>query len=158
MASEAVTHGITYRGTDCVTVVNGQLRICLRLSRGLHSGLEVRGTDTVVSSRVGQIERNRVAHSRMLEVVGFVQGVGDTAAEQLADYETAMQEVDALFDPTLTAGALVVALQGGGTATIMARTLPQTLEEEAVIPSRRDIGFRLEAVDPPSWTFDVEGS
>lgn len=153
MASEVVTHGITYRGTDCVTISSGQVRICLRLTSGLYSGLAVRGKDVLVPGLAGRIAGNRVRDRRTLEVEGFVQGVGSTEDARRADFETAMQTVDGLFDPTLAAGTLVVALQGGGTASIQARTLPETLEADAAIPSRLDLKFRLEAIGA-DWSID----
>ena len=149
---DIVSHGISYRGTSCVTVVDGHLRICLWLVSGLHSGLSVRGTDTTVPALAGRIARNRVADRRLLEVEGFVQGVGANEALRRSDFETAMQEVSALFDPTLAAGTLEVLLQDGSTASIAARTLPETIEGPPEIPSRRAVSFRLEALDP-DWTF-----
>ncbi len=151
MASEVVTHGITYRGTDLVTISSGQLRLCFWLTSGLYAGLQVRGQDVVVPALAGRISANRVRDRRLIEVEGFVQGTGATEDNRLDDFEAAMVTVMALFDPTLAAGSLVVAKQGGGTKTISARTLPETIEGNAVIPSRLDLSFRLEAIGA-DWT------
>jgi hypothetical protein len=149
--SEVVTNGISYRGTSCVTTASGQLRICLRLTRGLHSGLDVRGRDTVVPGLAGRVPRNRVKDRRLLEIEGEVMGVGSTEAARLADFESAMATLAGLFDPSLAAGALVVMLQGGGTATISARTLPETIEGDDGLPGYRRVSYRLEATSP-DWS------
>ncbi len=146
MVDGIVTHHVTYRGTDLVTLSSGQLRLCFRLTRGLYGGEDVRGVDVTVPGLAGRISANRLYDRRMLEVEGFVQGVGASEAARLADFETAMSAVMALFDPKLAAGSLVVGLQGGGSKTISARTLPETVEGEDRIPGRLDLGFRLEAI------------
>lgn len=146
MVDGIVTHHVTYRGTDLVTLSSGQLRLCFRLTRGLYAGEDVRGVDVTVPGLAGRISANRVRDRRVLEVEGFVQGVGSTEALRLADFETAMTAVMALFDPKLVAGSLVVGLQGGGTKSITARTLPETIEGNDTIPGRLDLGFRLEAI------------
>lgn len=146
MASEVVTHGITYRSTDYVTFSGTQLRFCLRLVSGLYAGIQVRGTDVIVPGLAGRISQNRLLDRRLIEVEGFVQGIGSTEDARRDDFEAAMATLMNDFDPTLAAGSLVVHLQGGGTASIEARTLPETIEGQATIPSRLDIAFRLEAV------------
>jgi hypothetical protein len=143
---DLVTHPISYRGTDYLTVSDGQLRYCFRLTRGLYSGLEVRGKDTLIPAAAGLVEQNRLRHRRVLEVEGFVQGVGADLAAQAADFESAMAQVNQDFDPTLGAGTLVVTLQDGSSMSIEARTLPETLEGDDEIPTRLDLKFSLEAV------------
>jgi hypothetical protein len=104
-----------------------------------------------VPGLAGRVPRNRVKDRRLLEVEGEVMGVGSTEAARLADFESARATLAGLFDPSLAAGALVVTLQGGGTATISARTLPETIEGDDSLPGYRRVSYRLEATSP-DWS------
>jgi hypothetical protein len=142
---DIVTHGITYRGTNYVTSSAGQLRYCFRVVRGYYSGVEVRGTDSIIPGTAGRTARNRKRDRRLIEIEGFVQGVGTTLSAAASDFETAMAQVKTDFDPTAAAGTLVMTLQDGSTKSISARVLPETLEGDDVIPTRR----RLVQDQPP---------
>lgn len=146
MVDGIVSRPVTYRGTDLVTLSSSQLRLCFRLTRGLAAGEDVRGIDVTVPGLAGRISGNRIHDRRLIEVEGFIAGVGSTEALRQVDFETAVAAVMALFDPKLAAGTLVVGLQGGGTKSISARTLPETIEGDDKIPGWQEFGFRLEAI------------
>lgn len=142
-----VEKGATYRGTNLVQLSSGKPRMVIRCVSGLDNGPQVRGVDTVIPGLAGRVPRNRIRDVRKIELEGFIQGVGSDDAAQKADFRAAIEELRALFDPTLTPGTLVVALEDGGTATISARTMPEEPEwGPDNIPSYRTLSVELEAV------------
>lgn len=142
-----VSNGITADGTNLVQLVGNVPRIVLRCVRGLDEGPRVRGSDTIVPGLPGRIARNRVADGRTIEGEGYVQGLGVSAAAELADFRAIVETIRALCDPTQDPYTLVVELEDGGTATIEARPLPQQpLWGPADLPSFRALSIEWEAV------------
>jgi hypothetical protein len=151
-----VVRGVTYRGTNCVQFDGAQCRMVLRLVRGLDEGSRVRGVDTMIPGAAGRIAEERVGDGRTLEGIGWVAGTGGTPAEQAADFEAAMAELRALFDPTLDPGTLEVLLADGSTASIQARTMPEEPEwGDDKNPLYREFNVEWEAVDGADWSFEA---
>jgi hypothetical protein len=153
-----VERGVTYRGTSLVEFVSDVPRIVLRCVSGLDSGPQVRGVDTLIPSAAGMVPRNRVRHIRRIVLEGFVMGTGADHDAQRADFRDAIEEMRDLFDPTLSAGTLIVDLEDGGTATISARTMPEEPEwGEDSLPTYRALSVELEAVGD-DWVITPAGS
>ena len=147
----------TYRGYSLQQIVDGEVRVDIRVVHGLDNGPRVRGVDTVIPSASGRVPRNRVADGRPVELEGFIAGVGTTWEEQLADFRAVVEELRAIFDPTLSPGALVVNLEDGGTATIDARALEGQPEwGDDNILTYRELGVDLEATE--DWQITLAGS
>jgi hypothetical protein len=73
-------------------------------------------------------------------------------ADQRDDFRAAIEELRALFDPTLAPGELEVVTEGGVVATIDARTMPEEPEwGPDDLPTYRAFAVELEAVDD-DWT------
>ena len=152
----AVERRVSYRGTSLFQFVSGQARIVVWATYGLDSGPRVRGVDTVIPSAAGRIARNRVADGRAIGLEGFVMGTGSDLPAQRDDFRQAIEELRALFDPTLDPGELEVILEGGATATIDARTMPEEPEWGPIeMSTYRAFSVELEAVDD-DWT--ISGS
>jgi hypothetical protein len=153
-----VTRGATFASKNLVEIADGQARIVMRCVRGLDSGPRVRGRDTVIPGLAGRVVRNRVNDGRVIELEGFVAGVGGTQAELDADFRAAVEELRAIFDPTASPATLVIALEDGGTATITARTLPENpMWGGDEISCYRTLSVELEAVGT-DWAIEAAGS
>lgn len=126
-------------------------RILMRVTHGLWDGLEVRGTDTTVPSRPGQIARSRVANSRIIPAEGSVNGEGADEAEQRADFLALRQYIDSKMRGDLPRYEIEVTLEDGSTASIMVQPLRVEWINDQ-IPSRSDLVTYWLATDPPDWT------
>lgn len=152
MTNAAAVIGLTFRGSD---LQRADFSIFLEIKRGLNEIPEVRGVDTVVPGLTGRYFRNRVADKRTIELVGFVSGYDSTPSETAdrRDFRHRVEELRALFDPTLDPGELAADLEDGGTATIDARAT--NIVWNQVAPSLHEVSVEMESVDP-EWI--VEGS
>lgn len=149
----ALVTGLEYDGTD----LQDFPRIFLELvSGGPWQTPDVRGGDSVVPGRDGQIERARRPDRLNILLKGVMYGEGTTREDQEADLVAAKLELAALFDPTLTARTLSCTLPGGQTATIEARAEIIVWPEVPEAPTMTSVSVRLYAIDPPEW--EVGGS
>lgn len=151
-----VTLGATYDSTDLVSVVDGYPRLMWRCVRGLDELWQTRGRDTVIPGTAGRTVRSRVRDRLAIELEGWLLGVGDTEAEQLADVRAALETFRTLFDPTRAAATLSVALEEGGTADILARPVNVIWRDDPA-PVFREGSIQLEAVGS-DWTVTLAGS
>lgn len=152
MSNGAAVIGLTFDGTD---VQQNPIGIFLEITKGLNEGPEVRGTDTVVPGLTGRIARNRIADRWVIELQGYVAGIGSTEAAQREHFRDLVTTFRALFDPTALPATLAAETEDGGTQTISARTLPTVLWEQ-VVPSMARVSVQLEAVE--DWVVTVAGS
>lgn len=150
MSNGAATLPLEIDGTD---VQQDPIGIFLELVRGLNEGPSVRGEDDIVPSLEGRIALNRVGDTWRLEVRGWIAGVGATGALQRASYRALASQVRTLFDPRRDPVAVVVSLEDGSVATIMARPLPTPLWTEHVPGFLAEVSFELEAVE--DWDFEA---
>lgn len=127
-------------------VQRADLGIHLDLVHGWRDGLTVRGKDTVIPGAAGLRPRNRVRHSRSLELFGVVQGVGDVEANRLSSYDALVQAINAAFDPTVR-GDLEIDLNDGTTWTINALPINNVWGAER-IPGVSELSIALESSDP----------
>lgn len=140
---------------DSIDIQQNPFGIFLEIKRGIYEGPEVRGTDTTVPARSGRIARNRIGDRRVIELEGYVSGLGSTEAAQREHFLDLADTIGSLFDPTAMPATLAAAMQDGGTRTIKARTLPTVLWDQ-IVPSMAKVNIQLEAVE--DWIITVEGS
>lgn len=131
--------------------------IWMDLVEGYSEPAEVRGEDLVIPQKPGQTHMTRVKHRRMIELRGFVRGVGGTAAERAESWRTATDALMAVMDFSLSPGALVLSAPylgiPSGTKTIQAKcvdAIPGPINNRH---SYQRWTFRLVAIgNPPEWT------
>ena len=138
----------SYDGTSLVTLVGTERRLTFWLASGLDDGLAVRGVDTVIPGSAGEVERVRIAGARIIEIQGWVRGLGADDAARADDFRDAMETLRTLFSPTRTAATLIVGLEDAvRTATIAARPLPDPIIAYKPVPAA-SVSVQLKAVDP----------
>lgn len=146
----------TYDSTELEQVSGGLVRMAIGLVRGLDDSPEVRGSDTVIPGATGRVPRSRVWDRRVIELAGFIGGVGTSETAQRADLRALLEDLRELFDPTRSPATLSIELEDGGTATISAR--PVNMLCAATIASvREQVSIELEAVDA-DWQVTLGGS
>ena len=139
---------LTYDGTD----IQDFPRMFFMILDGYPWAVpEVRGGDSTVPSREGQIERARKKHRLNIMLRGVLYGEGATTALQESDLADAALEVAALFDPVLPARVLSCTLANGATYTINARAEAVVWPEERPAVTMDEVRVRLYAIDPPYW-------
>lgn len=134
----------TYNGTS-IQVANYSLWFDVR--KGLKESAEVRGINTTIPGAVGEIPRNRVKDRLEIELYGWIKAASWSA------YWTAVKALLALFDVTGGDKVLSIGLDDGSTATINATPLDVLPEGDEAIGAAQYFSIRLEAVNPPYWTF-----
>jgi len=146
MSNTALPFGVTYNGTSLMTTVSGQRRLMITCARGLDDTPEVRGTDTIIPGQSWREARSKVYDRRIIELRGWVYGVGATDDAQRDDVRDALEMLRSLFDPTNAAASLVVALEDGvRTATISARPTNMLTLVTDLPPIAREVSIELEA-------------
>jgi hypothetical protein len=78
------------------------------LRRGLFEPSEVRGTNVTLPSAPGRVWMPKVPDNRIIEIVGFVRGMGDDLEERQESWRTSTQALMALMQFDDVPGALVV--------------------------------------------------
>lgn len=116
----------------------------------------VRGDDTVIPAKPGQLVRNRVPDVLPIVLVGWVEGQGATHTAKREDYVDLMAELLAVFDPALDPMVLkawgpVEGLGSAVTATINARFLRRTGPAKVGEFHRRQTIYLESVDDPPVW-------
>lgn len=149
MSNPAAIIALRYKQSDDVSFTDLQtnpIGLFFWIERGLWEPAEVRGRDDVLLGAAGRQRRNRVRDRRRIIVRGVVLGDGATLSDQLTDYQTAMQDLRDLLDPT-DYGVLQADLNDGTTLEINAWPLPDWgVAEIGPTASALTIGF--ESVDP----------
>ena len=137
----------SYAGTALNTFVGTETRLRFWVVDGLDDGLEIRGVDSVIPGAAGRVPRNRLWDRRVVEIAGWVRGVGASDAARADDFRDAMETLRTLFDPTRVPASLVIGLEGGvRTATISCRPLPTILVGYKPVPAA-SINVEFEAVE-----------
>lgn len=144
---------LTYRGVE---LRRSDDSIFFWISRGFDDEAEVRGEDTVYPRRSGLVEGSRVKSRRIIELSGWVLGSGADETAARAAYRAAIDELHAIFDPTLSPGALVVYAPvmglASGSKSINARYLG-AVWNEWIAGLKRSVVVQLECIaSPPEWT------
>lgn len=147
---------LTYRSVELNRCDEGT--IVLDVVDGFDSEAEVRGTDTVVPGRAGQTRRNRVKHRRVVQLAGIVKGVGADQEEREASYRDLVDELHAIFDPSLNPGALVIHapyLIPSGTATLSGTRYLNAIWGPFVARHARRLNVEMVSIaSPPDWVVD----
>ena len=97
---------LTYRSTELNRCDVGS--IVLDIVEGFDDEAEVRGNDVLIPTRPGLYPRNRVKNRRIVRLEGFVKGIGGTAEDREESYRGLVDELHAIFDPTLAPAPLTV--------------------------------------------------
>ena len=95
-----MTAVLTYRTTELRNLAVN--RHFFGITGGWRDGVEVRGKDFVLPGAAGQYELNRVDDHRVIHLEGFVLATDE------ANWDVEMAALEALFDPALGSGSLVV--------------------------------------------------
>lgn len=139
---------MTFSGTD---LQRSDLSLHLDLVSGLNDGVEVRGRDTVIPGLSGVVPRSRVKGARFLQLVGDVFGAGATEDDRLDAAQTILDELETLFDPTMSPADLEGDARDGSTRTIACRPEAGPIFEEGEVPGVYRVSVSLVAPDP-DWS------
>lgn len=135
-------------------------RAVLDVFPGIWSAVEVRGKDEVIVGKPGRLALPRVEDRLVLNLVGWLRGVGATKEARWESFREIMDEAKTAFALTTTANLVAsgpyLGLESGETATIEAATRDVAwgvIGSDAAV----QIDVELECVsDPPDWV--VTGS
>jgi hypothetical protein len=142
-----MTDVLTYRGVELRNLAVN--RHYFSITGGWRDGVEVRGTDATILGAAGHYELNRVSDKRIITLVGFV------LAEDENDWDDEMAALEAIFDPILSSGDLIVTSPymglAAGIRTISARVANYvTVDVQPQLVTRYDV--TLNAIgNPPDW-------
>lgn len=156
-------HNLEYRGLD---LQNADRPEDATIWLDLHNPFEpaeVRGDDLVIPQKPGQAVMTRVKHRRVIELRGFVRGVGDDEASRTVAFREASEALMAVIDFTLAPGTLTafapyLGLPTGSESSIDARAA-DAVPGEIVQQSYQKWSIRLVSVsNPPEWVLDESPS
>lgn len=144
---------LTYRAVDLHRGPYTISTIHFDLVLGFDNEAEVRGEDRIMPEAAGRFEGARQLDRRLIELRGFVRGYDPLTYRELVD------ELHAIFDPTLSPGTLMV---GGGTEDYLGIPSGEAFVIEArylnavwgdLLRQRyRSVSVQLESIDsPPDW-------
>lgn len=91
---------ITYGGT--LWSADSSSPVYLELREGYDEGAETDGTDEPYVGAIGMYERNHLARSRRLTVVGHIRGIGDDDDAKIAFYQFQADLMKAAFEEGVT--------------------------------------------------------
>ena len=139
---------LTYRSTELRDL---SVRRCwFSIVEGWKDGVAVRLPETVIPGKSGQIEETAVVDKRIIRLHGVVIGSSES------NWNTVRGELEAIFDPSLAAGNLVVTSPylglASGTKTLSARVDSiRTTERVHALVTEYDVV--LNAIgSPPNWS------
>lgn len=138
-----------------VSIRRGDRSIFLQIVAGMDEQVEVRGSDDIIPEATGRDVQPRRPDRRVIELQGWVLGVGATIENKRTNYRSRINELHAILDPTLAPGALTVTSPymglASGTATIAARYV-NAVWDEVIQGYFRRVSVELECVaSPPNW-------
>lgn len=146
MPNAAAVVGLTY---DSVDIQEDPIGIFLEVVRGLNELPKVRGVDTLVPARPYRIARNRVADELVIELRGYVAGVGADEDAQRADFRDLIislrDETTGLFRPTRTPALLEATLENGAVVSVTCR--PVNLVTVQRVPAMAAVSVELYAYE-----------
>jgi hypothetical protein len=132
-------------------------RVFFDIHRGFNEHPEPRGRDDVVPGRPGRYRRNRVDDRLVIELRGWVRGIGADAEERQQDFRDAVTALKAAMDPTGGAGTLTViapylGLPAGSQSIEDAYPLNMLGGEVSNTMAFQRFSIELEVVgNPPRW-------
>lgn len=150
-------HNLEYRDLD---IQNGDTPAEATIWLDIHNPFgpaEVRGEDFLIPQKPGLAEMSWVKHRRIIELRGFVRGVGDTPTERQQSFRSASEALEAVLDMSLTSGTLralspYLGLPLASEAVIQARTVdavPGSIEAQQ---SYQKWSIKLLCIaNPPEW-------
>lgn len=135
MSNATAAIGLTYASTDIQDSDFGRF---LELVQGLNETPQVRGVDTVIPGRAGQVAGSRIFHRLPILLEGVVLGTSNS------NFRTLMLALRTLFAPDRTPAALVATLEDSSTATVTARPLNIVVKMTSAYSA--DVSIELEAL------------
>lgn len=138
---------LTYRGTELRSLTAG-IGYWFHVVPPRKGTLKVKGTDPPIPAKRGRWAGNRLADIRTVMLHGEV-----TASSE-SDYATKMAALDVIFDPELSAGALVLGTDYPGQSvseTLQVRFVNYFVRED-VDHLLAELDVQLDTVDSPDWT------
>jgi hypothetical protein len=132
-------------------------RVFFDIHRGFNEHPEPRGRDDVIPGRPGRYRRNRVDDRLVIELRGWVRGIGADTDERQVDFRDAVTALKAAFDPTQAAGTLTVlspylGLPSGSQSISEVYPINLLGGEVSNTMSFQRFSIELEAVgNPPRW-------
>lgn len=144
--------GLTYRA---VQLRRADRSMLLELDPGTLAGkAKQRGEDWIIESRSGRIERPRVDDVRVVELAGWIRGIGATHADRIVSYRALVDELDTIFLPTfgdLVASAPYLGIPTGQTRTLSVRWVSTAWGRLEAGYFQR-LSVELESIsNPPDW-------
>lgn len=140
---------LVYRSTELRNLTTA--RYWFDLPLGLTGILTVRGKDLTLPKSSGQYAGNRLAHQRIVPIHGLLLGTSES------NHYSGRAALDAIFDPELDAGNLVVTGDwiglGATTKTISVRVMDDVRIVEKVPNLVTEYDVQLLCIaSPPDWT------
>lgn len=135
---------LTYRGVELRDLTNGKW---FHIVGGPHGGLKVKGEDPGIPGKRGRWAGDRLADVRVVPLHGKVLATTE------ANYRALRDALDAIFDPELDAGDLVVGSDYpgmSGTLTIAVRFV-NYIVKEPVDHYLAELDVELVTTDDPDW-------
>lgn len=117
---------------------------------------EVRGEDQVIPQKAGMVPMSRYKHRRIIELRGFVRGVGSDETERAESFRIASETLLAVMDYSLAPGTLAafapyLGLPTGSESSLPARAFDAT-PGPIIMQGYQLWVFRLLCVStPPEW-------
>lgn len=149
---------LTYRAVDLQNGANAKVAsVWFDIVEGYSEPAEVRGEDLVIPLKPGMTRMTRVKHRRVIELRGFIRGIGATQQERAENWRTATDAVLATMDFTLSPGALVASADYLGLPS-GSKTIQASAVDAIPGPIHNNMGFqrwtfRLVAIgNPPEWS------
>ena len=132
------------------------LKVYFDLVQGFNEYPEVKGRDDVVPGRPGRYRRNRVDDRAIIELRGWVRGIGATPTARRQDFRATVTALRGAMDPTGGAGTLAVLAPYlglvSGSQSIVAYPLSIMGGEVAASMAFQRFSIELESVaNPPRW-------
>ncbi len=142
MTSPVAVTDLTFSATDITDLTGIMLE---RIDRGGPGTLAtVAGSDDPLPGADGVFPRNRRKRTRMIELAGYVFGVGTDAEDQIADFWNNRVALEALFTPS-TRDDITATLRNGSTYRIEA--WPVTVDYGPMAPSMASVSIVLESTE-----------
>lgn len=146
--------GLTYRGQE-LRLGTGPIgaRLWFWIPGGPYGRLQVAGVDPAIPGRRGLWAGNRLARQRVVPLHGHVMG------DDAGDYDELRLLLDAIFDPELAAGDLVLGTDYPGITVPRMITVrfDNYMPTDNVDNHEAELDVELVTVEDPDW-HEVPGS
>jgi hypothetical protein len=155
MTLPIVTGGLTWL-RSAVTYQLQTEAVFFDIFTGYNELPETRGSDDIVPGLAGRYRRNRIDDRLIIELRGWIRGVGGTTVERQQAFRASVTAIQTAFDPTGTSGTLTALAPymglSAGSKAITAYPMTLLSDEGANTMSFARFSIELEAIGtPPRW-------